>query len=211
MSLKQQLTDIDLQLEVMSEQNRKMLFASILIGTIVFVYYFFGLALQEEAESKEVTVSTLDKKLEKNKISLFENKIRTDKQKILLLAKEYENEQYKATALRTKLERMDYLSSDAKGLADILERILKQSVVLNINIDKITLDNAHKKYTEQIERQGQITIEGEAAFKSVLKLLRFVESQEALIEVGNVHFDLSRKESDIPGFVIVINGYGISI
>lgn len=211
MSLKQQLTDLDLQLEVMSEQNRKMLFASILIGTIVFVYYFFGLSLQEEVASKEVTVSKLEKKLAENKVSLFESKVRGDKQKILLLAKEYENEQYKATALRTKLERMDYLSSDAKGLADILERILKQSVVLNINIDKITLDNTNEKYTEQIEKEGQITIEGTAAFKSVLKLLRFVESQEALIEVGNVHFDLDRKESELPGFVLIINGYGISL
>ena len=67
------------------------------------------------------------------------------------------------------------------------------------------------KYTEQIERQGQITIEGAAAFKSVLKLLRFVESQEALIEVGNVHFELVGKESDLPNFVLVINGYGIRL
>ncbi len=210
MNLKRQLADIDLQLEVMSEQNRKMLFASVLIGAIVFVYYFFGLSLQEEVESKETRVSSLEKKLAENKSALFEEKIRTDKQQILLLSKEYENEQYKATSLRTKLERMDYLSSDAKGLADILERILKQSVLLNINIDKITLDNAQEKYTEQINRQGQITIEGTAAFKSVLRLLRFVESQEALIEVKNVHVDLDRKDAR-PGFVLIINGYGISL
>ena len=101
MSLKQQLTDLDLQLEVMSEQNRKMLFASILIGTIVFVYYFFGLSLQEEVESKEAAVSKLEKRLAENKISLFENKIRGDKQQILLLAKEYQDEQYKACLLYT--------------------------------------------------------------------------------------------------------------
>ncbi len=210
MNLKQQLADIDLQLEVMSEQNRKMLYASILMGTVVFVYYFFGLSLQEDVEAKEATVLKLEKKLAENKSSLFENKIQMDKQQILLLSKEYEDEQYKATALRTKLERMGYLSSDAKGLADILERILKQSVVLNINIDKITLDNSDEKYTEQIKRQGQITIEGAASFKSVLSLLRFVESQEALIEVGNVHFDLGREER-LPGFVLIINGYGISL
>ena len=211
MSLKQQLADIDLQLEVMSEQNRKMLYASVLIGTIVFVYYFFGLSLQEDAEAKEATVSKLETKLADNKISLLENKIVKSKQQILFLSKEYETEQYKATALRTKLERMDYLSSDAKGLADILERILKQSVVLNINIDKITLDDAHEQYTQQIEKRGHITIEGTAAFKSVLKLLRFVESQEALIEVSNVHFDLDKEDSSLPGFVLKINGYGISL
>jgi len=211
MSIKQQLADLDLQLEVMSEQNRKMLYASVLIGTIVFVYYFFGLSLQEDAEAKEATVSKLETKLADNKISLLENKIVKSKQQILFLSKEYETEQYKATALRTKLERMDYLSSDAKGLADILERILKQSVVLNINIDKITLDDAHEQYTQQIEKRGHITIEGTAAFKSVLKLLRFVESQEALIEVSNVHFDLDKEDSSLPGFVLKINGYGISL
>lgn len=211
MSLKQQLTDLDLQLEVMSEQNRKMLYASVLIGTIIFVYYFFGLSLQEEAESKEATVSKLEKKLADNKISLYENLIVKNKKQILFLSKEYENEQYKATSLRTKLERMDYLSSDARGLADILERILKQSVVLDINIDKITLDDARKQYTQQIEKRGNITIEGTAGFKSVLKLLRFVESQEALIEVSNVHFDLDRKDASLPGFVLKINGYGISL
>jgi len=211
MSLKQQLADLDLQLEVMSEQNRNMLYASVLIGTIIFVYYFFGLALQEEAESKAVTVSRLEKKLADNKIALYENKIVKKREQILTLSREYENEQYKATALRTKLERMDYLSSDAKGLADILERILKQSVLLNINIDKIILDDSVEQYTQQIEKRGNITIEGTAAFKSVLKLLRFVESQEALIEVKNVHFDLQKEDTAEPGFVLKINGYGISL
>lgn len=211
MSLKQQLNDLDLQLEVMSDQNRKMLYASILIGTVIFAYYFFGLSMQEEAEAKAATVSKLEKKLSENKIVLYENKIVKSKEKILLLSKAYEGEQYKATALRTKLERMDYLSSDAKGLADILERVLRKSVVLDVNIDKISLDDSRQQYTQQIQERGSITIEGRAAFKSVLKLLRFIESQEALIEVKKVHFDLDEQTSPFPGFIIQVKGYGISL
>ena len=75
MSLKEQLNNIDLQLEVMSEQNRKMLYASVLIGTIVFVYYFFGLSLQEENSVKEEAVVKLEKKLAENRVSLLEKKI----------------------------------------------------------------------------------------------------------------------------------------
>ena len=211
MSLKEQIDNIDLQLEVMSEQNRKMLYASVLIGIIVFVYYFFGLGLQEENSSKEETVMKLEKKLAENRVSLLENKIKKDNQQILFLAKEYETQNYKATSLRTKLERMDYLSSDARGLADILERILKKSVSLNINIDKIILDDIRQKYTQQIEKRGAINIEGTASFSSVLKLLRFVESQEALIKIENVHFDLDKKDASHPDFVIKISGYGISL
>ena len=211
MSLKEQLNNIDLQLEVMSEQNRKMLYASVLIGTIVFVYYFFGLSLQEENSVKEEAVVKLEKKLAENRVSLLEKKIIKDNQQILLLAKEYETQNFKATALRTKLERMDYLSSDARGLADILERILKKSVSLNINVDKITLDNVRQQFTQQIEKRGSINIEGTASFNSVLKLLRFVESQEALIKIENVHFDLDKKDASFPDFVIKISGYGISL
>jgi len=211
MSLKEQLNNIDLQLEVMSEQNRKMLYASILIGTIVFVYYFFGLSLQEENSVKEQSLAKLEKKLAENRVSLLEKKIAKDNQQILLLAKEYETQNFKATALRTKLERMDYLSSDARGLADILERILKKSVSLNINVDKITLDNVRQQFTQQIEKRGSINIEGTASFNSVLKLLRFVESQEALIKIENVHFDLDKKDASFPDFVIKISGYGISL
>ena len=211
MSLKEQLNNIDLQLEVMSEQNRKMLYASVLIGTIVFVYYFFGLSLQEENSVKEEAVVKLEKKLAENRVSLLEKKIIKDNQQILLLAKEYETQNFKATALRTKLERMDYLSSDARGLADILERILKKSVSLNINVDKITLDNVRQQFTQQIEKRGSINIEGTASFNSVLKLLRFVESQEALIKIENVHFDLDKKDANFPDFVIKISGYGISL
>ncbi len=211
MNLKEQMDNLDLQLEVMSEQQIKMLYASIFIGLIVFAYYFFGLSLQEENSSKVDTALQLEKKLADNRVEIFEKKIIKDKKQILLLTKEYEAQNYKATALRTKLERMDYLSADAQGLADILERILKKSVSLNINIDKIILDDVRQKYTQQIEKRGSISIEGTASFNSVLQLLRFVESQEALIKVQNVHFDLDKKDANLPDFVIQINGYGISL
>ena len=87
---------------------------------------------------------------------------------------------------------------------------MKESVVLGINIDKITLDNTLSDYTPQIQKRGTIVIEGKAAFRSVLKLLRFIESQEALIEIVNVNFDLGEKTTS-PDFAISIAGYGINL
>lgn len=210
MSIKQKLQEIDLQLEAMSQQNRMMVYASIVIGLIGFTYYFFGVSLQEDVMAKEEKVMALQTKLAQNKVLQFESKIAKSQERILVLAQEHQEGEYKARALRTKLERMDYLSSNAKGLADILERILKESVVLGINIDKITLDKTLSDYAPQIQKRGTIVIEGKAAFRSVLKLLRFIESQEALIEIVNVNFDLDEKTTS-PDFSISVAGYGINL
>jgi hypothetical protein len=210
MSIEQKLQEIDLQFEAMPQQNRMMVYFSIVIGLIGFTYYFFGVSLQEDAVAKEEKVIALQTELAQNKVSKFEEKIAKNQQRILLLAQEHQDEEYKSRALRTKLERMDYLSSNAKGLADILERILKESVVLGINLDKITLDKTLSDYAPQIQKRGTIVIEGKAAFRSVLKLLRFIESQEALIEIVNVNFDLDEKTTS-PDFTISIAGYGINL
>jgi len=210
MSLKEQLNDIDLQLELMPKKNRQMVYASVVLAVVAFSYYFFGIDLQEECRVKEEMVIELEDKLAKNKAALYKSKIGKNQEKILLLNKKYEDERYKETALRVKLERMDYLSSDAKGLADILDRLLKHSVGLGVNIDKIIIEEAQKEYKAHIEEKGSINIQGSANFRSVLKLLRFIESQEALIEVKNVHFDLDEAKSK-PSFVIMITGYGINL
>lgn len=210
MSLKEQLSDIDLQLEVMPENNRKMLYASIFVGSVMFAYYVFGLELQAEHETKLTKVAALEKKLADNKVSLFESKIKNTENRILVLAEGHQHASYKAQSLRTKLEKMDYLSSDAAGLADMLERILKESVVLGINVEQIILDDSRQEYKAQIEKRGSIIIEGGADFRSVLKLLQFIEAQEALMEISNIHFDLDDKSTK-PSFEIIITGYGISL
>jgi len=210
MSLEHKLQEIDLQFEAMPPKNRMMVYASIIIGLIGFTYYFFGVSLQEEVMLQEEKAIRLEQKLAANKVSLFEQKIAKEKKRLLSLAEEKQSAEFAAKALRTRLERMDYLSSDAKGMADILERILKESVVLGINIDNITLDNTQSDYAPQIQKRGTVLIEGKAAFYSVLKLLRFIESQEALIEISNADFNLDEKRS-LPDFSILITGYGIKL
>ena len=210
MSLKEQLQDIDLQLELMPQKNRLLVYASVALGVVMFVYYVFGLDLQEEFSQKEQTLIALEKKLAENKISLYKNKISKNQKNILVLAEEYELQNYKETDLMVKLERMDYLSSDAKGLADILDRLLKRSVTLGVKIQKISVEDKEEEYKAEIKTKGSIVIEGTSSFRSVLKLLRFIESQEALIEVKNVHFDLDETSTE-PTFVITITGYGINV
>jgi hypothetical protein len=210
MSFQQQLQDFDYQLEAMPKRNRTMLMLSVALGIVLGLYYFVGADLAEGALSKSEKAAQLQSKLENNTISAYETKIKKEQKRILLLAQAHQEGEFKATALRTKLERMDYLSADAKGMADTLERILKESVELGVTIDRLTMDNMLSPYEAQIDRRGSIIIEGEADFRSVLKLLRFIESQEALLAVEHVKFTLDQKSS-MPAFAITITGYGIKL
>lgn len=210
MSLKQQLSDIDLHLDLMPRNNRIMVYVSVFLGFVAFMYYFIGLDLQEEANTKQSNLLKLEKKLAKNKASLYKSKIAQNQKKILLLDTQYQQTKYQETDLRVRLERMDYLSSDAQGLADILDRLLKESVKLGIEIQKVVIDDKKEEYKAHIKYEGVISIEGNASFRSVLKLLRFIESQEALIEIKNIKFGLD-EESSSPTFAIMITGYGIRI
>ncbi|PHR54927.1 MAG: hypothetical protein COA44_12060 [Arcobacter sp.] len=210
MSLKQQLIDIDLHLELMPKNNRIMVYVSVFFGFIALMYYFIGLDLQKQTGAKESQLLSLEQKIAKSKVNLYKSKIVKNQKKILLLDAQYEQGKYQETDLRVRLEKMDYLSSDAKGLADILDRLLKESVRLGINIQKVILDDTKEDYKAHIKYEGIIRIEGDASFRSVLKLLRFIESQEALIEIKSVHFGLE-EESKTPSFVIMITGYGIRI
>jgi hypothetical protein len=210
MSFQQQLQDFDYQLEAMPKRNRTMLMLSVALGIVLGLYYFVGADLAEGALSKSEKAAQLQSKLENNTISAYETKIKKEQKRILLLAQAHQEGEFKATALRTKLERMDYLSADAKGMADTLERILKESVELGVTIDRLTMDNMLSPYEAQIDRRGSIIIEGEADFRSVLKLLRFIESQEALLAVEHVKFTLGQ-ERFMPAFAITITGYGIKL
>lgn len=212
MNLEESLHDIDNQLEAMPRNNRLALYAFVTVAIIGFIYYAFGINLEEEVTTKESTIMMLESKIIKSNPAIPEKKIAQEKKHHLTLAQTHQDEQYKLTALRTKLEKMGYLSTDAKGMAKILDRVLKESVRLNVNIAKVIMDKAQSEASKQIQKHGTITIEGSASFQSTLKLLRFIEAQEALIEVEHVRFDLDEKtDSTLPAFVITIIGYGIAL
>ena len=212
MSLKQNLNDIDLQLEAMPKKNRLMVYASVTMLFLGISYYGFGVSLTEENEQKHAEIESMNSEIQKINPNLYAKLIKKEETKILKIAQATEEEKYKSTALRVKLEGMDYLSADEKGLADILDRILKESVRLNINIEKIKIDKLEGKLTSQIEKRGSMTITGKAKIYPVQKLLRFIEAQEALLQVDYIKFNINEEENiDFPDFKIILVGYEVVI
>ncbi|MCJ7766431.1 MAG: hypothetical protein MUP09_10885 [Thiovulaceae bacterium] len=212
MNIEQQMQDIDAQLGNMPKRKRMMLYVSVAAALIGAGYYFVGLDFQEDAEVKAQRIMVLEESIRKNDLSSYEHKIAKEKERILLLAQKQEQEQYLSTSLHTKLEGMRYLNTDAQGMAAMLERILKHSVVLGVNIHKVTVDYSETDFMPQITRRGKIIIDGDAPFYCILKLMRFVESQKALIKIEDVNMRLTDelKEKD-PAFALTITGYGIEL
>lgn len=212
MSIKQTFNDIDIQLGAMPKNNRAMIYASVAFVILGFSYYVFGISLMEDNEAKNRKITSLQSNISKVQPTLFKELILKENKRRLELAQVYEDEKYKSTALRVKLEGMDYLSADERGLADILDRILKKSVELRINIDNIAINDIHDEVTTQIKKRGSMIIKGTAPFYSVQKLLSFIESQESLLLVDHIYFDLNEeKKNPYPSFEITLIGYEVVI
>jgi len=189
-----------------------MVYASVTMLFLGISYYGFGVSLTEENEQKHAEIESMNSEIQKINPNLYAKLIKKEETKILKIAQATEEEKYKSTALRVKLEGMDYLSADEKGLADILDRILKESVRLNINIEKIKIDKLEGKLTSQIEKRGSMTITGKAKIYPVQKLLRFIEAQEALLQVDYIKFNINEEENiDFPDFKIILVGYEVVI
>lgn len=210
MSLSNYLNDFDTSLEVMSDSNKKMLYVSVFVLVVLIPYYFFGLGLQEDAAEKEKVYLGLQEELSASKVKTFETKVKKLDQQILEDKSTLEQAQYQNRSLQSRLAQIDYLSSDAKGLASMLERVLKESVRLGVSIEKISMDDTPKTYKAQIEQLGMMQIEGQANFRSVVKLMRYIEQQEMLLEIGSVAFSLEEDEKT-PHFSLVVNGYGVRL
>ncbi len=212
MSFEQQMQNIDAQLGSMPKKNRVMFYALVATALIVFSYVFIGLDLQEEAEVKKDRITVLEESIRKNDLSLYERKITKENERLLLLAQKCDDAQYLSTSLHAKLEAMKYLNTDAQGMADMLDRILKHSVFLGVNIHKVTVDYSESDFMPQIKKRGKIVIDGDASFHSILKLMRFVELQKALIKIGDVSISLNDELKDVyPTFALTITGYGIEL
>ena len=209
-NLKAKLEEIDSQMEAVPRVKRVMALGSIFFGLIIMGYYFYGIDLEEEFHSKVLELSRLEKKLTENKLDRYKRQINKENEKFLEFKTVYERAGYKNTYLLTQLQGIDYLNSDSRGLADLLERILKYSVKLNVEIERIHIEKNKRDYSAHIKEKGVIKIEGVSDFAALLKLLRFIEEQEALISISNLTFKLDQ-ESSKPLFLIHITAYGIVI
>lgn len=212
MKIKDTLNEIDVQLEAMSKNNRLIIYAFLVISFVGFGYYILGAFLMDEAVLKEAKISQLKRDILKIKLPVYKKQIEAEKKVNYELSQVYEREKYKSTSLKVKIDDFEHLSADERGLADALDKILKKSVQLRVNIDKVSIDEIHDKVSTQIDKRWSISINGKASFYSIQRLLSFIESQDILLKVEYIKLNLNEEKHSIyPDFKIILAGYEVVI
>lgn len=189
-----QLTQLDDQLENMPRAQRLALFVLIPVALIGMGYFFIAEALEEQTEFNEQSIARLERTIAANPVGTLKRKIAKAGKEALELETKIETEQARKRFLQSRLERNDFVIFDQYGFAKLLDRVLKESVNLSVQIDRVDNEARKEHYFGNFWILKKVQIEGSGSFRSIVSLVRFIEAQKALLKMEGVTI---RRDGDL--------------
>jgi len=207
--MNEQLQLLEEQLESLELSKRIGLYLVVFIAIVYSSWNFFGEDLSNEIATKEDTIASLEQKLQKNNIKSLERVLKKTKTSILTLQDDIVALRFKEQFIINKLESLDFVYFNDMGIAEILDGILKTSLKYHIDINLIEYEGKDVSYVPHIKEREDIVILANASFKSIMQLVNYIDSINALLQIREISVDIS--DDDITNFKIRISHYGVEI
>ena len=204
-----QLAQLESQLEDLGAAKRYVMYLLLLFLGVYFSWMLSGEDLALEIEAAQEKKASLEQKLSQNSIPSLKKAIERKEFQNLTLEDELLNLHFAEQFLQTKLQSQDFIFFDQEGYADILDRILRHSVVLNLRIDIIQSMQGEEDYSEQIREMRKVTIKGEGEFREILKLLQYIESLNTLLYLQNLKVEVNSENAT--AFSFELSNYGVAL
>jgi len=172
-------------------------------------WYFWVADLYDEIEQADSAITSLQSKIRRNNVRLYNHKIAAMKKKNLLLKSDIEAYRSARRFLQSRAERYDFLWFKEKNFVRMLERTLARSTALGLRIDRVESIEESGKLTPLIARRDRLRIEGAGRFKEIERLARYIESFEALLKIDHLHvwYDEEKQETR---FSLELQTYGLA-
>ena len=206
--MNEQLEQIENQLEELPLVKRIALYLTIIISFSVASWYLFGEAMNLDIESNKDSISALEIKFTKNSIGSLAKGIKKSKKESLVLQEELADIRFKDRFIQERLESLGFIIFDEMGIAQILDDILRNSLKNYIDIHNISSQAVDKKDKAHIVEKEHITIIGSGSFKSIMALIQYIDSVNALLRIKNISIKL---EEDATIFELSISHYGVEL
>lgn len=207
--MNEQLEQVEQQLADMPMAQKIGLYA-VIVGCIVYMSWnFFGADIADEIEAKQNDIVTLEQKLRKNSVSSLQRAIKKAHKESLNIQDKLTNLTFKDQYIKSKLDALDFIYFSQNGKAQILDNILKTSLVNQINVKYITSVDVDEEIAPHINKKQEITIEGDGSFKSILSLLQYIDSLKTLIQLDNLKVTIDEDSRTL--FTLKLSLYGASI
>ncbi|MEA1955108.1 MAG: hypothetical protein U9N02_01275 [Campylobacterota bacterium] len=204
------LVEFEEQLEEMPKKKLYFIYVGIVILLVYLSWNLFGEALNSEIESKNSSISSLEKQLQKTSVNSIKKAIKKTNIERLTLTEKLNDTKFKDQLIRTKLESMDFIFFNQMGIAQILDDVLKQSLKYSVDIDVINYENVNTLYMANIFEKEKISVSGSASYKDIMNLVQYIDSVKGLLHVSALEVYIDEETSKI-NFDLNISHYGAEL
>jgi Tfp pilus assembly protein PilO len=207
--MSEQIEELELQLAEMPKKKLYFIYGGIIVLLVFLSWNLYGQNLSQEIDSKQSSVDTLENKIKKSSIRSYNIAIKNAKNEILSLNDEIDKLKAQERFINSELKSIDFIFFDQKGVANILDNILKQSVKKSIDIDTIEYSDKNSLYEPHIYEKENIQIKGEASYKNILYLINKVDNINALLKIQEINIYVD--ENQTTNFDLNVSYFGVEI
>jgi hypothetical protein len=204
-----QLEQLENQLAEMSFSKRVAVYFVVFVSIVYASWYVFGEDLSLELESKEEAILKLEKKIHKNSLKSLTTAIAKVKRQILSKEDTLVTLHFKKQFVKTQLDTLDFVYYNDLGIATVLDKILKNSLSEQVDIDYVKTTRNTIDYAPHIVNQEQITIQGNGTFRSILSLIQHIDYYNALLQIREIKVFID--EEGVTNFDLNISHFGVKI
>ncbi|MFZ5374658.1 MAG: hypothetical protein ACOZBX_03860 [Campylobacterota bacterium] len=199
---------LDGQLEAYEPFKRRLIYALVGGGILLMSWMFLISDALGELSALSEQTAELEATLERNSPAAYRDKIKHVNVELVRKHDELERLRQNRTALLEQMSDSQGLLFDNRRYAKMLDILLERSLTLGLEIETMESVDTDKVFYGKVKQLKQLTITGSGRFPAVAEFLSFVEAQNTLVQVKNVHIRSGEKD---PRFTAVILYMGIAI
>lgn len=207
--MNEQIEELESQLAQMSTSKRWMVYSVIVLASLYMSFVLYSEELFDEVQLNEDKILSLESKLMKNSNRSLERAILKSKKNILVLEDEINNLHFKKQFIQTKLQSIDFVYYDEMGSAQILDDILRNSILQHINLEFIQKIPIDKQEKSLIQQKSHIIINGEGSLGAITSLQHYIENLNALLSSESLHVEID--DDNATHFELRLIHYGVEL
>jgi len=207
--MNEQIQELESQLAQMSREKRFLVYGVIFAAAIYMSWVLYGETLNEEIETAQTRITSLESKLMKNSNRTLESAILKTKKTILNLEDEINHLHFETQFIQSKFQNINFIYYDEAGSAEILDDILKRSIKEAINLEAIQKRPLEAQKEQLIQEKSEILITGEGSLRAITALHHYIESLNALLSSQALHVEID--ENNATHFELQLIHYGVEL
>ncbi|MEA2099026.1 MAG: hypothetical protein U9P72_02750 [Campylobacterota bacterium] len=206
--MKDNIEQLENQLDSLPKQKRVAVYATLFISIVLASWILISEDMSIELQNQEDSILSLEKDFRKNSIKSLEQEIKKAKKESLILEEKNTEIHFKNQFIQTKLESLGFIFFDEMGIAQLLDKILKNSLEHNIDIKFVESKNKNVVFITHVLEKQSVTVNGSGSFKDIMSLIQYIDSFSALLRIKKISIDI---EDDKTVFSLNISHYGVEL